>query len=90
MKATVDKKNFKITLDNEAIKAIRFVYGLPVDLRYKLDQANRNRLWDWIYINGVGIFGSDFIEFSTIQATDEKWHLLEVMINDVVRQVLGC
>lgn len=28
MKASVDKNNFKITLDNEAIKAIRFCNGL--------------------------------------------------------------
>lgn len=35
MKATIDFENWKVELDNEAVKAIRFCYGLPVDLRIK-------------------------------------------------------
>lgn len=90
MKATVDKKNFKITLDNEAIKAIRFVNGFTTDLRVKLTNANKDSLWLWINNNALGIFGMDFVHYSTIQPTDDDWHKYEVMLKNVVRQVLGC
>ena len=89
MKATVDTKNFKITLDNEAIRAIRFVYGLPTDLRCKLDHVDKGMLWDWINNNGLGIFGNDYIEFSKIQATDDNWDKFEKMLYNVVEQILN-
>ena len=90
MKAVVDKKNFKITLDNEAIKAIRFCNGFTTDLRIKLTNANRNSLWHWLDQNALGIFGMDFVHYSTIQPTDDDWHKYEVMLKNVVRQVIGC
>jgi hypothetical protein len=90
MKAVVDKKNFKITLDNEAIKAIRFVYGLSLDLRCKLTAVDKHSLWSWLDDNGIRIFGMDFVKYSTIQPTDDDWNKYERMLNDVVRQILGC
>ena len=62
MKASVDKNNFKITLDNEAIKAIRFCNGFTTDLRIKLTNANRNSLWHWLDQNALGIFYCRLVE----------------------------
>lgn len=89
MKATLDKSNWKILLDNEAIKAIRFCYGMPIDLRYKLQNYNKNMLYDWIELNKVHLFGHEILDIS-VSATDDNWHKYEHMIWDVVRQVRGC
>ena len=48
MKAIVDKKNYRITLDNEAVKAIRFCYGVNTDLRRSLVGLPLEPLKRWI------------------------------------------
>lgn len=83
-------KNFKLTLDQDAIKAIRFINGLPIDLRVKLNHVNRDMLFTWLQNNALGIFGDDYIPYSQIKATDDDWQKYEIMMNDVISQILGC
>ena len=87
MKAVLDSERYTITLDNEAIKAIRFVRGLNTDLRVKLT-ASRRIMWEWLDENGVNLFGSDFI-FIRKDPTDPEWKKYEYMLNNVVSQIMG-
>ena len=88
MKAIVDKKNYKITLDKEAIKAIRFCIGANTDLRRKITTWNKNSLWYWLQANGTGLFGLSFCDLQP-DPTSPEWYKYEKMLNDVVRQVLN-
>lgn len=88
MKANVDKNNFKITLDSEAIKAIRFCNGFTTDLRIPLKGVNKSALYDWIETNKLGLFGFDFLDLC-VPVTDDNWNKYEKMINNVVSQVIG-
>lgn len=89
MKASVDKNNYKITLDNEAIKAIRFCNGFTTDLRIVLSKADKSALYDWIETNKLGLFGIDFMDLCVTYESDD-WNKYEVMLKNVVRQVIGC
>ena len=85
MKAVVDKENWKITLDNEAIKAIRFCYGVNTDLRVRLG-IPKDRLWSWIYDNRYGLFGDVMAEMNPTYK-DDDWDKFERMLNNVVKQI---
>ena len=87
MNAIYNADKNKIVLDNEAVKAIRFVRGLNTDLRVSLKSINKESLWHWIDENAINLFGVDF-EFSKPQATDEKFSAYEKCIDDVVRQII--
>lgn len=87
MKAIINKKEMKITLDNEAVKAIRFVKGFDTNLRVSLKGINKDCLWWWLADNGHEIFGIDFLDIKK-NATDADWDRYERMLNDVVRQVI--
>ena len=86
MKAIVDKKNWKITLDNEAVKAIRFCYGVNTNLRISLKNINREHLWYWIRENKYRLFGSGMADLLPI--ADENWSKYESMIDDVIAQIV--
>lgn len=86
MKAIVDKKNWKITLDNEAVKAIRFCYGVNTNLRISLKNINREHLWYWIRENKYRLFGSGMADLLPI--ADENWSKYESMIDDVITQIV--
>ena len=86
MKAIVDKKNWKITLDNEAVKAIRFCYGVNTDLRISLKNINREHLWCWIRENKYRLFGTSMADL--LPVTDENWSKYESMIDDVIAQIV--
>ena len=86
MKAKVDSKNWKITLDNEAVKAIRFCYGVNTNLRKHLD-IPRDDLWYWIDQNRFGLFGSVMSDLKP-HPTSDDWDKYESMINDVVFQIV--
>lgn len=87
MKAIINKENWTIELDNEAIKAIRFCSGFPTDLRIKLTKANKDMMYDWIEQNKLGLFGVDFMDLC-VPADDENWHKYERMLWNVVNQVI--
>ena len=89
MKVTLDQKNYRITLDNEAIKAIRFCTGYNPDLRIKLNGLNKSSLWYWIDENRFGVLGwaAGCMKPSP---TSNDWDKYERMLNDVVRQIAGC
>lgn len=57
MKINFDKKTGSVNLDNEAVKAIRFVYGLNTDLRVRLKHIPKDFFYDWIDENKYRIFG---------------------------------
>lgn len=86
MKANFNRETWTAQLDNEAVKAIRFVLGFNTDLRVKLTTANKRSLYSWIETNGIGIFGIDFVPTPN-PATDE-YDKYERMIQNVVRQVV--
>lgn len=88
MKVTIDEKNYRIKLDNEAIRAIRFVKGYNPDLRVKLKLANRSSLWNFIDENRYGLLGVN-VGFMKPDATSDNWSRYEKMIYDVVDQVIG-
>lgn len=89
MKAIIDKENWTIKLDNEAIKAIRFCLGFTTDLRIKLTQANKSMLYDWIEQNKYGLFGISDYNFLNVSFDDDNWHKYERMLWNVVNQVIG-
>ncbi len=86
MKATVNKEKWTITLDNEAVKAIRFCYGLNTDLRVSI-KVPRGPLFSWIEQNKCGLFGLVMLDMAP-QPEDDDWPRYERMIYDVVQQVL--
>lgn len=85
MKITVDNENWKITLDNEAVKAIRFCYGLNTDLRVSLNTIPKEPLESWLVENRLNIFGITLLDFEWSTENTEKY---EAMFADVVRQIL--
>lgn len=87
-KVKIDDEKFRIVLDNEAIRAIRFVKGYNPDLRVKLNRACRSSFWDWIDENRYGLLGVD-VGFMKPDATSDDWDKYEKMIYDVVDQVIG-
>ena len=87
MKATF-KSNWKIELDNEAIKAIRFVRGFNTDLRVSLRGINRSALSDWISDNEINLFGTQMLDKHP-DPTSPDYDKYERMINDVVNQIIG-
>lgn len=87
MKATF-KSNWKIELDNEAIKAIRFVRGFNTDLRVSLRGINRSALSDWITENEINLFGTQMLDKHP-DPTSPDYDKYERMINDVVNQIIG-
>lgn len=87
MKATVNKENYRITLDDEAVKAIRFCTGFTTDLRTSLSHASKDSLWNWISSNEINLFGSDMLELH-VDVTDPNWNKYDKMLMDVVRQVV--
>lgn len=87
MKATF-KSNWKIELDNEAIKAIRFVRGFNTDLRVSLRGINRQSLSDWITDNEINLFGDQMLDKHPAP-TSPDYDKYERMINDVVNQIIG-
>ena len=90
MKVTVDEKNYRIKLDNEAIRAIRFVKGYNPDLRVKIKLATRrSSFWDWIDENRFGLLGVNVGFMKPNDTTSENWDKYEKMIYDVVDQVIG-
>lgn len=86
MKANFNREKWTADLDNEAIKAIRFVLGFNTDLRVSLTTANKNSLYSWIENNGIGIFGFDFVPMPD-PASDE-WDKYNRMIKNIVRQIV--
>ena len=84
MKATV--KGFNIALDNEAVKAIRFVLGFNTDLRACLNGVNTEMLYNYLDDNRFQLFGADF-GLSKPEATDEAYDDYERCIWNVVRQI---
>lgn len=82
MKAIVDKKNYRITLDNEAVKAIRFCYGVNTDLRRSLVGLPLEPLKRWIENHKIQLFGQ--VIFDMDAASNDY----EDMMDDVVRQIL--
>lgn len=89
MKAIVNKKNWTIELDNEAIKAIRFCLGYPTDLRIKLENADRNHIDSWIEENKLGLFGLENTEILLTSYDSDDWNKYERMIKNVVNQIIG-
>lgn len=85
MKATVNAKEWEIALDNEAVKAIRFCYGVNTDLRVSLSGLPKDPLWYWIDENFARLFG--FV-ISKPNPTSEDWNKYEKMINGVVQQII--
>lgn len=86
MKATF-KSNWKIELDSEAIKAIRFVRGFNTDLRVSLRGINRSALSDWITENEINLFGTQMLNKHP-DPTSPDYDKYERMINDVVNQII--
>lgn len=84
---TCDNGQLKITLDNEAVKAIRFVLGFNTDLRVSLKHVNRDAIWKFLDDNRFGIFGIS-AGLSKPDATSELWPTYEAILNDVVNQVV--
>ena len=87
MKANYNRDKWTAKLDNEAIKAIRFVNGFNTDLRVKLMTINKSALFDWIQDNEVGIFGMDISPRP--DSTDDAWDRYEGMLWRVVDQICG-
>lgn len=87
MKATVDKENWKIELDNDAIKAIRFVNGFNTDLRISLKGINEKSLWFYLSDNEIPLFGTCMMDLHP-DPTSKDWDKYGKMLNDVVRQIV--
>ena len=87
MKATVDKEKWTITLDNEAIKAIRFVNGFNTNLKTSLKGINEESLWWYLSKNEIALFGTCMIKMHPDPLSDE-WDKYNRMINGVVRQIV--
>lgn len=81
MIAKLDEKNYNATLDNNSIKAIRFVAGYNIDLRHSLRGHERD-LYDFIDRNAGNIFG---VEVFCMKNND--FDRYEKMIKNVVMQV---
>lgn len=86
MKTNFNREKWTAELDNEAVKAIRFVLGFNTDLRVSLTTANRDSLYTWIKDNEIGIFGFDIVP--TPDPTSDEWDKYEKMIKNVVRQIV--
>lgn len=94
MKAT-RVSEWRFELDNEAVKAIRFVMGYNTDLRVSLrvdsvkgaTQNIRSRIWDFINNNLGNILGIDFM-MQKPDVTDEAWNKYESCLNDIANQVI--
>jgi hypothetical protein len=86
MKANFNRENWTANLDNEAVKAIRFVLGFNTDLRVRLTTANKESLFSWIQDNEIGIFG--FTMPPRPDPTSDEWDKYERMIKNVVRQIV--
>ena len=83
MKYTIDKNTWKITLDNEAVKAIRFCRGFNTDLRVSLTEINKDCLFWWLYNERYPLFGAcNMMDFDNSGADFEK------IFNDVVSQII--
>ena len=87
MVANVNKDKWKITLDNEAVKAIRFCLGFNTDLRRSLNGVDKDSIWYWVQNNKIGSFGHSMLDLSP-DPTDDDWYKYEAMLNDVVRQII--
>ena len=84
MKYTIDKNNWEIRLDNEAVKAIRFCRGFNTDLRVSLKYINRDSLFWWLYNNRYELFGAcDMMDFDNDKNAD-----FERTFNNVVSQIV--
>ena len=86
MVANFDRKKWKADLDNEAIKAIRFVNGFNTDLRHNLN-VNRSALFDWLQDNEIGLFGEDITPRP--DPTSDEWYYYEKMMWRVVDLIMG-
>lgn len=94
MKAT-RTSTWKFELDNEAVKAIRFVMGYNTNLRVSLGSSTslkestqtRSRIWDFIDANLAGITSIDFM-LSRPNAQDPDWDKYERCLNDMAQQVM--
>lgn len=87
MKRTFDKNTYKIELDNEAVKAIRFVKGFNPSLRVSLKGISEESLYWWLDANRFELFGLEF-GLSKPEATDEAYNKYERCLKDVVRQIV--
>ncbi len=78
---------WKIELDNEAVKAIRFVNGFNTDLRVSLSGIDKMELWRWITNNEISLFGTKILDRHP-ELTDPAYEKYERMIDDVVLQII--
>ena len=86
MKYAINKMTWKITLDNEAVKAVRFCRGFNTDLRVSLKYINRDSLFWWIYNERYNLFGIDMLDFD--RAVNDGKVNFETVFDDVVRQIV--
>lgn len=89
MKAIIDYENSKIKLDPAAIKAIRFCYGLPTDLRVKpYHDKEVDRLFiNWLDSNALNIFGTELTTYQNADINSEKETAYNRMLKSVLIQV---
>lgn len=72
-------------IDNEAIKAIRFVMGFNTNLRVSLPNADKDAIWRFLDEHRYGIFGSGI---EKPDPTSIEWETYETRLNEFVRKIV--